>query len=91
MPRVLKDSDALAAHMALLPTCDERETLPQRLPACPQERSPVLAWLGRLFLPVPRPRRQAYGVPVTSQFVAPLDILARDYPDIHLWIMAGLG
>jgi hypothetical protein len=58
-----------------------------------RERSPVLAWFGRLFTPVPRlqPRRQEHCVPGASRFETPLDILAREYPDIHLRVMSGMG
>jgi hypothetical protein len=58
-----------------------------------QERSHVLAWLRRLFTPVPRlrPRRQACCVPGVPRFDTPLDLLAREHPDIHLRVMAGLG
>jgi hypothetical protein len=58
-----------------------------------QERSPVLAFLRHLFPPVPRlqPRRQACCVPGAPRFETPLDILAREHPDVHLRVMAGLG
>ena len=58
-----------------------------------QERSPVLACLRRLFTPVPRlrPRRQACCVPEARRFETPLDILAREHPDVHLRVMAGMG
>jgi hypothetical protein len=93
MPRVLEDPNALAAHMALCPTCDEHETLPSALPSYQQERSPVLAWLGRLFtpLPRPRPRRQGDCALGTRRFETPLDVLAREYPDLHLWVISSIG
>jgi hypothetical protein len=57
------------------------------------ERSTVLAFLRHLFTPMPRlrPRRQECGVPGVPRFETPLDILAREHPDIHLRVMAGLG
>ena len=58
-----------------------------------RERSSVLAWLGCLFTPVPRlrSRRQEYCAPGASRFATPLDILAREHPDLHLRVMAGMG
>ena len=57
-----------------------------------RERPPVLAWLGRLFSPVPRRRgrQQAGGVPGASRFETPLDRLAREHPALHLQGMAFL-
>jgi hypothetical protein len=84
------------------PTIDDPDILEYPSPAsqgveCHElsrwERSHVLALFRRLFIPVPRlrPRRQEYGAPGTSRFETPLDILAREYPDIHLRVMSGMG
>jgi hypothetical protein len=58
-----------------------------------QERSHVLALLRRLFTPVPRLRlrQQECCVPGAPRFETPLDILAREHPDVHLRVMAGMG
>jgi hypothetical protein len=55
--------------------------------------SPFLAWLGRLCTLVPRlrPRRQERCALGTPRFETPLDILAREHPDIHLRVMSGMG
>ena len=57
------------------------------------ERSPILAWLSRLFTPVPRlrTRRQEHCALGAPRFETPLDILAREYPDLHLRVIAGMG
>jgi len=84
------------------PTLDDTHILEYPSPASQGDEShessrracsPVLAWLGRLFTPVPRlrPRRQEYCAPGASRFETPLDILAREYPDLHLRVMAGMG
>jgi hypothetical protein len=55
-----------------------------------RERSPVLAWLGRLITPVPRlrMRRQDHCHPGAPQVETALDMLAREHPDIYLWVLA---
>ena len=86
MPHVLENPDILE-HPSPASQGDECRESSRR--AC----SPVLAWFGRLFTPVPRLRRRRheYGVPWASRFETPLDILAREYPDIHLRVMSGMG
>jgi hypothetical protein len=84
------------------PVIDDIDILEHPSPAVPGDEcyessrraySPVFAWLGRLFTPVPRlrPRRQERYVPGVPRVETSLDILARDHPDIHLWVMARMG
>jgi hypothetical protein len=84
------------------PVLDETDILEHPFPALQdnechesfrQERSHVLAWLRRLFPPVPRlrPRQPQCCVLGAPRFETPLDLLAREHPDIHLRVMAGLG
>ena len=93
MPHVLEAPNTLEERIALSPEGDELDTLPLALPSFRRERTHVLAWLGRLCSPVPRlrPCRQEYCVPSAPRCEAPLDILAREYPDIHLRVMSGIG
>jgi len=93
MPHVLEDPDILEEHTALSPACDELQTLPLELPTSLRGRSRFLAFLRRLFTPVPRlrTRRQECCVSRAPRFETSLDILAREHPDIHLRIMAGMG
>ena len=84
------------------PTLDDTHILEYPSPASQGDEShessrracsPVLAWLGRLFTPVPRlrPRRQECGVPGAPRFETPLDMLAREHLDIYLLVMGGIG
>jgi hypothetical protein len=93
MPPVLEDPDILEEHIALSPEYDALHALPLVLPSPWRKCSRLLALLRRLITPVPRlrPRRQEYCAPGASRFEAPLDILAREYPDIHLRVMSGMG
>ena len=86
MPPTLDDTDILE-HPSPASQGDDCHESSRR--AC----SPVLAWFGRLFTPVPRlrTRRQAYCAPGAPRFETPLDILAREYPDLHLRVMSGIG
>jgi hypothetical protein len=93
MPPVLEDPDILEEHTALSPECDELHALPLGLPTAPRGRSRFLTLLRRLITPVPRlrTRRQECCVPGAPRFEVPLDILAREHPDIHLRVMSGIG
>jgi hypothetical protein len=93
MPRVLEAPDVLEEHPTLSPACDELHTLPLGLPISSRGRSRFLTFLRRLIIPMPRLRtsRQECCVPGAPRFEMPLDILAREYPDIHLRVMAILG
>ena len=93
MPHILEDPDILEEHTALSPACDELQTLPLGLPTAPHGRSRFLTFLRRLFTPVPRlqTRRQEHCAPGAPRFETALDILAREYPDIHLRVMSGIG
>ena len=92
MPHILDDTDILEEHTTLSPACDELHALPLGLPTSPRGRSRFLAFLRCLFTPVPRlrTRRQEYCA-LVHRFETPLDILAREHPDIHLRVMAGMG
>jgi len=92
MPHVLDDID-IPQHPSLSPEYDERHALPRGLPAPRCERSWFLVLLCRLITPTPRlPMRwQGHGTPGAPRFQTPLDILAREYPDLHLRVMAGMG
>jgi hypothetical protein len=94
MPHVSEAPDSLDAYPALSPACNERHVLPPRgLPASRRERSRFLALLRCLITPAPRlrTRRQEHGVLSALRVETSLDMLAREYPDIHLWVMAVLG
>jgi hypothetical protein len=93
MPPVLDAPNSLEEHPILSPACNERAALPRAQPSSRRERSHVLEWLCRLLTPVPRlrPHRQAYGAPGTPRLETPLDILAREHPDIHLRVLSGIG
>ena len=93
MPHVLDDTDILEEHTALSPECNERDALPRARPLSRRERSRLLALLRRLITPAPRlrPHRQEYCAPGTLRFETTLDILAREYPDLHLRVMSGIG
>ena len=86
MPPVLDDTDILE-YPSPASQGDESHELSRR------ERSRLLAFLRRLFTPVPRLRacRQEYCATGAPRFETPLDFLAREYPDIHLRVMAGMG
>jgi hypothetical protein len=86
MRPVLDNTDILE-HPSSASQCHECHESSQH------EGSPFLAWLARLCTPVPRlrPRRQERCALGTPRFEAPLDILAREYPDIHLRVMSGMG
>jgi hypothetical protein len=86
MPHVLEEPDVLEEDPVLSPTCDE-------LYAAPRERSSIRAWLRRLRTPVPRlrTRRQVCSTAGTPRFETALDVLAREHPDVHLRVMAGMG
>jgi hypothetical protein len=92
MPHVLEDP-ILEEHTALSPESDKLHALPLGLPASRYERSHLLAFLRRLFTPAPRlrTRPQEHCASGTPRFETPLDILAREYPDLHLRVMAGMG
>ena len=93
MPHILEDTDILEEHTALSPAGDELHALPLGLPASRRERSRFLAWLRRLIPHRQRPQtcHQGYCAPRAPRFETPLDILAREHPDIHLRIMSGIG
>jgi hypothetical protein len=93
MPHVLEDPDILEEHITLSPACDELDTLSRALPSFRPKRTPVLAWLGRLFTSVPRlgPRQQGYCAPRAPRFETPLDILAREHPDVLLRVMSSIS
>jgi hypothetical protein len=89
MPHVLEDPDVLEEDTTLSPTCDELHVLT----TAPCERSHVMTLLRRLMTPVSRlrPRRQVCCVAGTPRVETALDVLAREHPDIHLRLMAGMG
>ena len=94
MPHVCEAPECLEAHPALSPACDERQALPPRgLLASRRECPRFLALLRCLITPVPRlrTRQQEHGVPGTLRVETSLDMLAREYPDIHLQDMAVWG
>jgi hypothetical protein len=93
MPHVLEAPDILEEHTAPSPACNELHALPLALPSSRRARSRLLAFLRRLITPAPRlrTRRQEYCTPSAPRFETSLDILAREYPNIHLRVMAGMG
>jgi hypothetical protein len=93
MPHVLDDPDILEEHTTVSSACDELHALPLGLPTAPRGRSRFLTFLRRLITPIPRPRtrRQVCCVPGAPRFETPLDMLAREHPDIHLRVMGGIG
>jgi hypothetical protein len=88
MPHVLEEPDVLEEDSVVSPTCDELHALP----TAPRERTPVMTFLRRLITPVPklRMRRQDCCVARAPQVETALDVLAREHPDIHLRLMAGM-
>ena len=93
MPHILDDTDILEEHTTLSPACDELHALPLGLSTSPRGRSRFLAFLRRLLTPAPRlrTRRQKHCALGVHRFETPHDILAREHPDLHLRIMAGMG
>jgi len=92
MPHVLDDTDTLE-HPSPSPTGDALHALQFGLPASQGERSRFLALLRHLLIPAPRlrTRRQEHCALGAPRFETPLDILAREYPDLHLQVIAGMG
>jgi hypothetical protein len=90
MPRALEDPEILEEHTAVSPVGD---ALPLGMPTAPRGHSRLQTFLRRLITPVPRlrTRRQDHCHPGKPRFEAPLDVLAREHPDIHLRLMAGMG
>ena len=91
MPHVIDDTD-IEEYSS--PTA-EYDALYERSRVVPSRRgrSRFLAFLRRLFTPVPRlkPRRKVCCIPGAPRFETALDVLAREHPDIHLRLMAGMG
>jgi hypothetical protein len=85
MPHVLEDPDVLEEDTTLSPACDE-------LYAAPRGHSHVMTLLRRLVPPVPRrrPRRKECCVAGAPWVETALDVLAREHPDIHLRVVAGM-
>ena len=84
MPQVLEAPDVLEDDPVLSPTCDELHALT----TAPHERSYVMTLLRRLVTPMPRLwTRRVAGTP---QVETALDVLAREHPDVHLRILAGM-
>jgi hypothetical protein len=92
MPHVLDDTDILE-HPSPSLAGDTFHALPLQLPTARCGRSRFLLLLRRLFTPMPRlqTRRQECCVSRAPRFETSLDMLARDYPDIHLRVMEVLG
>jgi hypothetical protein len=92
MPHVLDDTDILECASASAAD-DAPPALPLELPESAPGRSRFLTLLRRLIASAPRLRThpQKHGIPGTPRFTTSLDLLARQYPDSHLWIMAVVG
>jgi hypothetical protein len=84
------------------PTLDETDILEYPSPASQGdeshessrwERSCFLALLRRLFTPGPRlrTRRQDHCHPGARRVETPLDMLAREHPDVFLLVIGGMG
>lgn len=92
MPHVLDDTDILE-YPSASSACEELHALSLGLPTSARGRSRFLTFLRRLFAPAPRlrTRPQAYRTPGAPRFETSLDILAREHPDSHRWVMAVIG
>ena len=85
MPRVTTDDDILENTFHAT-ACVTAEPLPH-------VRFPLLAFFRSLFTPALRPRTRPQGACAvgTPRCETALDILAREYPDLHLRIMSVMG
>ena len=92
MPHILDDTDILE-RPSPSPECDEIHALPLVLPSSRRVRSRFLAFLRRLTILMRRSgtHQQGYCAPGAPRFETPLDLLARNYPDLHLRLMSGMG
>jgi hypothetical protein len=92
MPHVLDDTDILI-YPSTSSTDDEPHALPPGLPAAARGGWRFLTSLRCLLAPAPRLRRrpQEHRAPGASRCNTALDILAREYPNSHLQLMAVIG
>jgi hypothetical protein len=92
MPHVIDDTDMLE-HATSTPDYDTVQALPLVLPSARRGRSTLRASLRSLFTSIRRVRlyRQQPAVSGMQQFELPMDILARQHPDLYLRCMTGTG
>jgi hypothetical protein len=92
MPHVLNDTDILD-YPSAASTDDTLPARPLGLPTSTRGRAPFLPFLRHLFGPRPSrwTCRQEPCTPGAPRYETALDILAREYPDSHLRIMAVIG
>lgn len=89
MLHVMDDTETL--EHAAAPAGDKTHARTRALPP-PRGRFPLLAAVGRLFTALwRRCPQEPHGVRGSQQFELPLDILAREHPDIYLRLMTGAG
>jgi hypothetical protein len=92
MPHVIDDPDVLE-HSTTTPDCDETQALPRVLPSARRGHPRLFAVLRGLFTTLRRRRtpREQPAIPRTQPFELPMDILAREHPDLYLRSMSGIG
>ena len=92
MPHVLDDPDILE-YPSASSAYDELPGLPLGLPTSVRGRTRFLTFLRRLIAPAPRLRAcpQEHCTPGAPRVETFLNILAREYPDSHLQVMAIIG
>jgi hypothetical protein len=92
MPHVLDETDILE-YPSASSAGEARHVLSRGLPTSARRHSRFLTFLRCLFVPAPRlrTRSQAHCSPRAPRFETSLDILAREHPDSHLWVMAVIG
>jgi hypothetical protein len=92
MPHVTYDPDILE-QAATAYERDQVQSLPLVPPPSRHGGSRLLAALCALFTPARKSRalRAQQSAPTVRKFELPIDIMARQYPDIYIRVMSGSG
>jgi hypothetical protein len=92
MPHVIDDTDVLD-YTTPSPTCDEIQVRALALSPSRRGRSHRFAALRNFFISLRwvRTHQEPHGVGDIRQFELPMDILARQHPDLYLRSMVGTG
>jgi hypothetical protein len=92
MPHIIDVPDFLE-HTSPPSDCDTSHALPLPLPAARRGRSTLFASLRGCLTALRRrwTHQTPHEVPRLPSFELPMDILARQYPDLYLRTMTGSG
>jgi len=92
VPHVTDDTDILE-QVATAYERDQVRALPLVPPPSRHGGSRLLAALCALFTPARKSRalRAQQSAPAVRKFEMPIDIMARQYPDIYIRVMSGTG